>query len=139
MNRGSQRKSGRLLAIVVTALGAQMGVPAAETQGNVLVTAKALPVWSEYAQYVLFRVRDWLAADKGIQRLRAAKELPPEIIASVWITADGKVDRIVTRSLDPKAATAIRHAAEGHAIDVPPPDMPQPLRLRFSFKRERGS
>ncbi len=134
-----QRNGGRLLAIVIVVLGAQMSVPSAEAQNHVRAATDAPPIWIEYAQYVLFRVRDWLTADDRVQRLRDAKDLPPEVVASIWIAADGKVSRIAAHSLEAKTADAIRHAVEGRVLDVPPPDMPQPLRLRFTFKREHES
>lgn len=134
MKRGLRQNIGRLAAVVLLVFGT---APSAESQGRTVADTR--PIWTEYAQYVLFRVRDWLAADNGVQCLRDAKELPPQVTASVWITANGRLDRIVAHSLDTKAADTISHAVEGRALDVPPPDMPQPLRLRFTFKREHAS
>jgi hypothetical protein len=135
----SRHNGGRLLATVLTVLGVQMRAPAATAQDHIQSTAEALPVWRNYAQTVLFRIRDWIGADDGVRRVRDAKELPPEVTASVWISEDGTVTRIATHSLDVKAADAIRRAVEGHNVgEGPPENMPQPLRLRFTFKRERG-
>jgi TonB family protein len=60
------------------------------------------------------------------------------VIVRIWIDGDGSIDRseLVTSSGDPSTDAAIRAAlAEGVRVsEAPPPDMPQPVKLRISTR-----
>jgi hypothetical protein len=122
--------------IAATIIGAQVNASGAAARANNANPVVILPAWRDYAQNVVLRLRDWLAADKQVQRLRIDEHISADITALVWISGDGKVARLTTHNLGVKTTQVIVRAVEGRDIgELPPIDMPQPLRLRFAFKR----
>ena len=105
---------------------------------------EAPAAWNNYALLVQAHVREWLAGDDVIRRFKEATQdqqgqaKPSQtVVARVWISAAGKIERVAISALDEDAVVKLRTAIEGRDIGLPPPaDMPQPLHLKLSIGDE---
>ncbi|QPF88036.1 hypothetical protein IC762_08520 [Bradyrhizobium genosp. L] len=105
---------------------------------------QAPPSWGRFARLVKDRFEERVAADDAVaNRFRAwvagqsGKENgpPPSLVVRAWLNPDGTVEKVGF------AALADAHATEdlrtiltrGNIGEAPPPDMLQPLNLRFSL------
>jgi hypothetical protein len=105
----------------------------------------APPHWAQFAKLVRYRFEDWIGADETVAnrfrsylREHVGKEdaPPPPLDVRAWINPDGTVERVTFLSLknaqaDEDLRTILKR---GNVGEAPPPEMLQPLNLRFSLK-----
>jgi hypothetical protein len=105
---------------------------------------RAPPSWIQFAKLVKFRFEDWIGADDEIAnrfrsylREHAGKEDgPPQALeVRAWLNPDGTVERVTFPPLknaqaDEDLRTILKR---GNIGEAPPPEMLQPLHLRFSL------
>lgn len=108
-------------------------------------TAGTVPQpWLEYAQLVGHQFEAWLEADdQEVRELHTYLEQrivdekmeasPPAILIRAWIGTHGEVTRVEFGSLgDAKIDGILHHLLTTNPVsEPPPPDMPQPLRVRL--------
>ncbi|RZN08846.1 hypothetical protein CWO91_20445 [Bradyrhizobium genosp. SA-3] len=60
---------------------------------------------------------------------------PLTFLLRAWISSDGQLHRVEFDGLgDPKASGDLRTLLTGGNVSAPPPEMLQPLHLRFSLR-----
>jgi hypothetical protein len=107
-------------------------------------SAGAPPSWAQFAKLVKYRFETWVSADDEVAgRFRAyvtqhrgKEDGPPQtLVVKAWLNPDGTVERVSFPSLgDPHVDDDLRTILQrGNIGEAPPPDMLQPLNLRFSF------
>ncbi|MBV8919445.1 hypothetical protein [Bradyrhizobium sp.] len=100
--------------------------------------------WTEFAKLVRLRFEFWMAADEVVAnrfrsylREHAGKEdgPPPALEVRAWLNPDGTVERVIFPALKNAQADDDLHAIlkRGNVGAAPPPEMLQPLNLRFSL------
>jgi hypothetical protein len=105
---------------------------------------KAPPSWAQFAKLVKYRFETWVAADEPVaKRFRAyivdhaGKDdaPPPTLVVRAWLNPDGTVERVAFAPLpDPQADDDLHTILKsGNIGEAPPPEMLQPLNLRFSL------
>jgi hypothetical protein len=110
--------------------------------------AKAPPSWGQFAKLVQYRFETWISADEAVaNRFRsnltnqAGKEDGPPLALTVraWLNPDGTVERVSFATLkDARADADLRTIlTRGNIGEAPPPEMLQPLNLRFSLNLKR--
>jgi hypothetical protein len=110
--------------------------------------SKAPPSWGQFAKLVQYRFETWITADEAVaNRFRsyltnqAGKEDgPPSVLAvRAWLNPDGTVERVSFAALkDARADADLRTIlTRGNIGEAPPPEMLQPLNLRFSLNLKR--
>jgi hypothetical protein len=110
--------------------------------------SKAPPSWGQFAKLVQYRFETWISADEAVaNRFRsyltnqAGKEDGPPSILTVraWLNPDGTVERVSFAALkDAQADADLRTIlTRGNIGEAPPPEMLQPLNLRFSLNLKR--
>jgi hypothetical protein len=144
---------GRWSAIALSALAFSAGLLA----GPRPVTAQALdyrdpskapPSWGQFAKLVQYRFETWIGADEEVaNRLRtyltahAGREdgPPASLVVRAWLNPDGTVERVSFAPLkDAKADADLRTIlTRGNIGEAPPPEMLQPLNLRFSLNLKK--
>jgi hypothetical protein len=149
-NRGLHRRraAGRvsiaafiLVAFALPGLGQNLG-------SNYVSAAEAPPSWAQFSKLVKYRFETWIgASDPVANRLRAylTKRTgedggPPRTLeVHAWINPDGTIDRVSFSPLNNAQADADLHTIlkRGNVGEAPPPEMLQPLRLRFSLKSKK--
>jgi len=142
------RLAAVLLAVLLAAsvLAPSMIADAARAQSADYREAGAAPPhWAQFAKLVRYRFEDWIGADDAVAnrfrsflREHAGKEdaPPPTLDVRAWINPDGTVERVTFPSLknaqaDEDLRTILKR---GNVGEAPPPEMLQPLNLRFSLK-----
>ncbi|BAS00476.1 hypothetical protein BV133_2882 [Blastochloris viridis] len=101
--------------------------------------------WRIFAERVQSTFQIALAGEGSIQqRIHAvfddAEHKPPEVIARVWITPIGTVERLDLEGVEGELAVDIRSVLmTSDFAGGPPLDMPQPLRLRLAAGRQPPS
>jgi hypothetical protein len=109
---------------------------------------KAPPSWGQFAKLVQYRFETWIGADDEVaSRFRAyltehaGKEdgPPPTLVVKVWLNPDGTVERVSFAALKDARADADLHTIlkRGNIGEAPPPEMLQPLNLRFSLNLKK--
>lgn len=104
----------------------------------------APPSWGQFAKLVTYRFEEWVAADDAVaNRLRAwlidhnGKDdgPPPNLVVRAWLNPDGSVERVSFPPLNDDGATEDLRTIllRGNVGEAPPPEMLQPLNLRFSL------
>jgi hypothetical protein len=110
--------------------------------------AKAPPSWGQFAKLVQYRFETWIGADEEVaNRFRAyvidhaGKEdgPPPTLVVRAWLNPDGTVERVTFDALkDARANADLRTIlTRGNVGEAPPPEMLQPLNLRFSLNLKK--
>jgi len=110
--------------------------------------AKAPPSWMQFAKLVRYRFESWIGADEEVaNRLRAylsdhagGEDGPPQTVAvRAWLNPDGTVERVTFDTLKDARADADLRAIlmRGNVGEAPPPEMLQPLNLRFSLNLKK--
>jgi hypothetical protein len=110
--------------------------------------AQAPPSWAQFAKLVQYRFETWIGADEEVaNRFRtylkqsAGKEdgLPASLVVKAWLNPDGTVERVAFPTLnDPQANADLRTIlTRGNIGEAPPPEMLQPLNLRFSLNLKK--
>ncbi|WP_020175913.1 hypothetical protein [Methyloferula stellata] len=109
---------------------------------------KAPPSWTQFGKLVKYRFEEWIAADNEVSnRFRAyitdhaSKEdaVPQTLVVHAWLNSDGTVERVSFSPLNDPHADADLHTilTRGNLGEAPPPDMLQPLNLRFSLNLKK--
>jgi hypothetical protein len=109
---------------------------------------KAPPSWGQFAKLVQYRFETWIGADEEVaNRFRAyltdhaGKEdgLPPTLVVKAWLNPDGTVERVAFAPLKDARADTDLHTilTRGNIGEAPPPEMLQPLNLRFSLNLKK--
>ncbi len=101
------------------------------------------PSWKQFAKLVQYRFETWITADEEVaNRFRSyltnsGKEdgAPPSLVVRAWLNPDGTVDRVSFAALkDARADADLRTIlTRGNIGEAPPPEMLQPISLRFSL------
>lgn len=129
-------------------LGAAVGVwssgsTCAPAQGVDYRSASAAPAeWQAFAAKVQHRFQDRLSADDAAAHAfqdymakRSADEAALTVIVRTWVLPDGRIERLEIDGIDDDGTIAnVRSLLADQVLDVPPPDMLQPLRLRFLLR-----
>ena len=105
------------------------------------------PSWKQFAKLVQYRFETWVSADEEVaNRFRsyltnAGKEegAPPTLVVRAWLNPDGTVERVSFAALrDARADADLRTIlTRGNIGEAPPPEMLQPLSLRFSLNSRK--
>jgi hypothetical protein len=106
--------------------------------------AQAPPSWAEFAKLVKYRFETWISADETVaNRFRAyltghagKDDGPPQTLTvRAWLNPDGTVERVSFPPLNDTQADEDLHTIlkRGNIGEAPPPEMLQPLNLRFSL------
>lgn len=122
----------------------QAGMPAHAQNLNYRGADAAPPSWGQFAKLVKYRFEAWISADDAVaNRFRgwvtdhAGKEdgPPPSLVVRAWLNPDGTVERVAFAPLkDSHATDDLRTILmRGNVGEAPPPEMLQPLNLRFSL------
>jgi hypothetical protein len=133
-----------LLAIGVIALSGIAAPTRVIAQGlDFRDPANVPPSWKQFAKLVQFRFETWVGADEEVANrfrsyvINAGKEdgAPPTLVVRAWLNPDGTVDRVSFPALkDARADADLRTIlTRGNIGEAPPPEMLQPLSLRFSL------
>jgi hypothetical protein len=118
------------------------------TGSDYLPATAAPPSWAQFSKLVKYRFENWLAANDPVaKRLRtyllneAGRDNgPPRVIrVRAWINPDGTVERISFPSLNNAQADADFQTIlkRGNVGEAPPPEMLQPINMRFSLNLKK--
>jgi hypothetical protein len=110
--------------------------------------SKAPPSWGQFAKLVQYRFETWISADEAVaKRFRnylsdhAGKEdgPPSSLVVRAWLNPDGTVERVSFAALkDAQADADLRTIlTRGNIGEAPPPEMLQPVNLRFSLNLKK--
>jgi hypothetical protein len=110
--------------------------------------ASAPPSWTQFAKLVKYRFESWMTADEAVaNRFRAYlvghngqdDGPPPSLVVRAWLNPDGTVERVSFPPLSDAQADQDLHTIlkRGNIGEAPPPEMMQPLNLRFSLNLKK--
>ena len=110
--------------------------------------AQAPPSWAQFAKLVKYRFETWISADEAVaNRFRVyvmehgdKDDGPPAtLIVRAWLNPDGTVERVSFPALkDPQADQDLQTILKrGNIGEAPPPEMLQPINLRFSLNLKK--
>jgi hypothetical protein len=102
------------------------------------------PSWGQFSKLVKYRFEEWMSADEAIaNRFRAwlkenagtANGAPSSIVVKAWLNPDGSVEKVSFAPFkDERANSDLRSVlTRGNVGEAPPPEMLQPINLRFSL------
>ncbi len=142
------QKSAAALRILLLCLCGLASVSALGQSLDYREPGKAPPSWAQFAKLVQYRFESWIGADDQVaNRFRAyVKEhagqedgLPPSMVVKAWLNPDGTVERVSFAPLtDAQADADLRTIlTRGNIGEAPPPEMLQPLNLRFSLNLKK--
>ena len=108
----------------------------------------APPSWGQFAKLVQYRFETWIGTDDEVaNRFRAyvkehagKEDGPPQaLVVRAWLNPDGTVERVSFAALpDDRANADLRTIlTRGNIGEAPPPEMLQPLNLRFSLNLKK--
>lgn len=129
-----------LLACYMILAGTSSYLRAAEFK----LPSQAPPSWVQFSKLVKYRFEEWLRADDPIaDRFRIYVKVhagrwdgpPPMMTVRAWISRDGSVAKVAFPPLKDFGATRDLDLllTRGNIGEGPPPDMLQPINLRFSL------
>lgn len=105
------------------------------------------PSWKQFSKLVQYRFETWVTADEEVaNRFRsyltnAGKEegAPPTLVVRAWLNPDGTIERVSFPALkDARADADLRTIlTRGNIGEAPPPEMLQPISLRFSLNLKK--
>ena len=145
----SRRGSFALAALLLSIPAGGGGIKAAEAQTlDFRDPAKAPPSWIQFAKLVKYRFEEWGAGDDAIAaRFRVylkahsgTSDGPPSALTvKAWINPDGTVERVSFPAFADAGATQDLRTVltRGNVGEAPPPEMLQPLNLRFSLNLKK--
>jgi hypothetical protein len=147
MKVGLARRAVRPIATTMIALALSFSLlpDAAWSQlSDYREAGTAPPHWIQFAKLVKYRFEDWIAADDAVAnrfrayvREHAGKDdgPPPTLAVRAWLNPDGTVERVSFPPLgDAQANDDLQTILKrGNVGEAPPPEMLQPLNLRFSL------
>jgi len=134
------------LVMPTPGLGQQLGPPGPGLDYRDPTSAP--PSWTQFAKLVRYRFESWISADEAVaNRFRAylkehtgKDDGPPQtLVVKAWLNPDGAVDRVSFPPLSDAQADADLHTIlkRGNVGEAPPPEMVQPLNLRFSLNLKK--
>jgi len=143
-----RRSAIALSALAWLLAGPRLSPPALAQGLDYRAPDKAPASWGQFAKLVKSRFEIWVAADEVVaNRFRdylidhAGKDdgPPQSMVVRAWLNPDGTVERVLFAPLPDPQADADLHAIlkRGNIGEAPPPDMLQPLNLRFSLNLKR--
>ncbi len=149
--RSRVRTSWRFIALGILALGFGPSLSSAPVLAQSLDyrdPSKAPPSWAQFAKLVQYRFETWIGADNEVAtRFRtyatehAGKDdgLPQSLVVKAWLNPDGTVERVSFPALNDARADADLHTilTRGNIGEAPPPEMLQPINLRFSLNLKK--
>lgn len=102
------------------------------------------PSWTQFSKLVKYRFEEWIGGDDPVAarfrvylKAHSGKSDGPPTVLTVraWVDPDGKVARVSFPSFkDVDATKDLRNIlTRGNIGERPPPDMLQPMHLRFSL------
>ena len=102
------------------------------------------PSWVQFSKLVKYRAEQWIAGDDPLAaRFRVYVKVhsgrvdgpPATLTVRVWVDPDGTIARVSFPAFKDAGATADLRTilTSGNVGERPPPDMLQPLNLRFSI------
>jgi hypothetical protein len=102
------------------------------------------PSWVQFAKLVKYRFEEWIGADEPVAArfrvyLKAAAGTsdgpPSSLLVRAWVNTDGSIARVSFPPFGDASATDDLRTilTHGNVGEPPPPDMLQPLHLRFSL------
>lgn len=105
---------------------------------------KAPPSWLQFAKLVKYRFEEWIAGDDAVAaRFRVylkahinTSDGPPSVLTvRAWLNPDGTIERVSFPAFGDAGATSDLRTilTRGNVGEAPPPEMLQPLNLRFSL------
>jgi hypothetical protein len=147
-SNGEGRRAGwwaALLALVGAASDVpRLGVSAVGAEPEIHRSAAQAPSsWREFAQQLQGKLVQRLAAHtEAVNKLAKqmaggadAKEAEPRnVIARVWVSRAGKIERLEFDGIDDATARELRTLMSKDDVGQPPPDMLQPVQLRLSLR-----
>ncbi len=109
---------------------------------------KAPPSWSQFAKLVKYRFEQWITADDPVanrfrtyvtERIGKDDGPPQTLVVRAWLNPDGTVQRVSFATLNDPHADEDLHTIlnRGNVGEAPPPEMLQPLNLRFSLNLKK--
>jgi hypothetical protein len=125
---------------------APSGNAALAQAGGYRSSKDAPPSWKDFALKLRARLQERLTDDDDATlRLRRfveargmAQASDQTVVAKVWVTSTGSIERIELDGIDQEIAVALRDVLARARVEIaPPPDMLQPLHLRLLL-REAG-
>jgi hypothetical protein len=110
--------------------------------------AQAPPSWAQFSKLVKYRFETWISADEPMaNRLRSYliehgkgdDGQPWTLTVRVWLNPDGTVERVKFPPLgNDQADTDLETVLKrGNIGEAPPPEMLQPVNLRFSLNLKK--
>ncbi len=129
------------LGISIGAEAVTLPAPASAQTGKYQPAMQAPAAWREYAEQVQLRFRERLSSDDGsvrqlnrlLESRRAVDSQPLNVMAKVWISPAGAVERLEFDTLDIDAATSLRGILIGSSIRMnPPQNMLLPMHVMLS-------
>lgn len=105
---------------------------------------RAPPSWNQFAKLVKYRFEEWVGGSDPlaarfrvyVKALTGAEDGPPPVLTiKAWVNPDGTVARVSFPPFKDKGATEDLRAilTRGNIGEPPPPDLLQPINLRFSI------
>jgi hypothetical protein len=141
--------SSALIILSTPGFGQQLGTgPAAVPGLDYRDPAQAPPSWAQFGKLVKYRFETWITADEAVaNRFRAyltehagKDDGPPQtLVVRAWLNPDGTVERVSFPPLNDPQADEDLHTIlkRGNIGEAPPPEMLQPLALRFSLNLKK--
>lgn len=110
--------------------------------------ARAPPSWMQFARLVKYRFEEWISADEAVaDRFRVYLRIhsgspggpPPTLTVKAWVNPDGTVERVSFPAFADAGATKDLRTilTRGNIGEAPPPEMLQPVNLRFSLNLKK--
>lgn len=104
----------------------------------------APPAWGQFAKLVKYHFEEWISADEAVaNRFRSwlkeasgtQEEPPSSLVVKAWLNPDGTVERVSFAALKSDRANSDLRTVltRGNIGEAPPPEMLQPINLRFSL------
>ncbi len=136
------------LSILALLLAVSSAPGFSQTLGSFVSAANAPPSWGQFSKLVKYRFVSWIGANDPVaNRLRAylgkragQADGPPQTLeVRAWLNPDGTVDRVSFSPLNNQQADNDLHTIlkRGNVGEAPPPEMLQPIRLRFSLNSKK--
>jgi hypothetical protein len=109
---------------------------------------RAPPAWVQFAKLVKYRFEEWITADDPIAaRFRVYLKAqsgsfdgpPSSLTVRAWLNPDGTVERVAFPAFADAGATEDlrKILTRGNVGEAPPPEMLQPVNLRFSLNLKK--
>lgn len=138
-------KPGKLRTLLVSLGLASIAATPIAAQGlDYRSPDAAPPSWGQFSKLVKYRFEEWMGADEAVaNRFRAwlkqtggtAEGAPTSIVVKAWLNPDGSVEKVSFAPFkDERATSDLRTVlTRGNVGEAPPPEMLQPINLRFAL------